>query len=185
MIRPILALGHPNLRKKSEKITPDFPELKTLIADLYDTMNNASGVGLAAIQVNVPVNVIVVNADPFKEDHPELEGFQKTYINLEIIEETGKEWAYNEGCLSVPTINEDISRKPTITIEYDDENFVRHTEIVDGMVARVLQHEYDHLQGRVFVDNLSSLRRMLLRKKMEQISKGQISGKYKMTHAKK
>jgi len=185
MIRPILALGHPNLRKESEKITPDFPELRTLIADLYETMNNANGVGLAAIQVNVPVSVVVVNADPFKEDHPDLESFQKTYINLEILEESGKEWVYNEGCLSVPTINEDILRKPTIKIEYDDENFVRQTETVSGMVARILQHEYDHLQGRVFTDNLSSLRRMLLRKKMEQISKGQISGKYKMNHARK
>ncbi|MCL2416784.1 MAG: peptide deformylase [Bacteroidales bacterium] len=185
MIRPILALGHPNLRKKSEKITPDFPELKTLIVDLYETMNNASGVGLAAIQVNVPVSVVVVNADPFKEDHPDLEGFQKTYINLEILEETGEEWTYNEGCLSVPTINEDVSRKPTIKIEYDDENFVRQTETVSGMVARILQHEYDHLQGRVFTDSLSSLRRMLLRKKIDQISKGQISGKYKMIHPRK
>jgi len=185
MIRPILAFGHPSLRKTSENITPDFPELKALISDLYETMNNANGVGLAAIQVNIPVNVLVVNADPFKEDHPELEGFQKTYINLEILEESGEEWSYSEGCLSIPTINEDVSRKPTITIAYDDENFVRHTETVSGMVARVLQHEYEHLKGRVFTDNLSSLRRMLLRKKLDQISKGQISGNYRMNHPRK
>jgi peptide deformylase len=185
MIRPILAFGHPNLRKKSEKITADFPDLKTLIADLYETMNNANGIGLAAIQVNVPANVLVVNADPLKEDHKELEGFQKTYINLEILEESGDEWAYNEGCLSIPTINEDIWRKPTIQIAYNDENFVHHTETVSGMVARILQHEYEHLQGRVFTDNLSSLRKMLLRKKLEQISCGKISGKYRMNHPRK
>jgi peptide deformylase len=185
MIRPILAFGHPNLRKKSEKITADFPELKSLIADLYETMNNANGVGLAAIQVNVPANVLVINTDPFKEDHPELAGFQKTYINLEILDESGDEWVYNEGCLSIPTINEDVSRKSTIKIEYDDENFVRQTETVDGMIARVLQHENEHLEGRVFTDSLSSLRRMLLRKKLEQISSGKISGKYKMNHPRK
>ena len=185
MIRPILAFGHPSLRKTSENITPDFPELKALISDLYETMNNANGVGLAAIQINVPMSVLVVNADPFKEDHPDLAGFQKTYINLEILEESGDEWNYEEGCLSVPTINEHVSRKPTIKIEYDDENFVRQTETVSGMVARVLQHEYDHLQGRVFTDNLSSLRRMLLRKKLDQISTGKISGKYKMNHPRK
>jgi peptide deformylase len=185
MIRSILAFGHPNLRKKSEKVTPDFPELKALIADLYETMNNANGVGLAAIQVNIPASVLVVNADPFKEDHPDLAGFQKTYINLEILEESGDEWTYNEGCLSIPTINEDVLRKPTVKIEYDDENFVHHTETVGGMVARVLQHEYDHLQGRMFTDNLSSLRRMLLRKKLDNISKGQISGKYRMNHPRK
>ncbi|MCL2681849.1 MAG: peptide deformylase [Bacteroidales bacterium] len=185
MIRPILAFGHPSLRKKSENITSDFPELKTLIADLYETMNNANGVGLAAIQVNIPANVLVVNADPFSEEYPDLKNFKKTYINLEILEESGEEWVYNEGCLSIPTINEDVLRKPTIKIEYDDENFVHHTETVSGMVARVLQHEYDHLQGRVFTDNLSSLRRMLLRKKLDQISKGQISGKYRMNHPRK
>ena len=185
MIRPILAFGHPNLRKKSDKITADYPELNTLIADLYETLDNAKGVGLAAIQVNVPVNVIVVNADPFKEDHPDLKGFRKTYINLDILEESGEEWVYNEGCLSVPTINEDILRKPVIKIEYDDENFVRHAETVSGMVARVLQHENDHLQGRVFTDNLSSLRRTLLRKKLDNISKGIISGSYRMIHPRK
>jgi peptide deformylase len=185
MIQPILAFGHPNLRKKSEKITADFPELKVLIADLYETMNNANGIGLAAIQINIPANVLVVNADPLKEDHKELAGFQKAYINLEVLEESGDEWIYNEGCLSVPGINEDISRKPIIKIEYDDENFVHHTETVDGMIARILQHENDHLQGRVFTDNLSSLRKMLLRKKLDHISCGKTSGKYRMVHPRK
>lgn len=185
MIRPILAFGHPNLRKKSEPITADFPELKTLIADMHETMNHANGVGLAAIQIDVPASVITVNADPFKEDHPELKDFRKTYINLEILEESGDAWVYNEGCLSIPTINEDVSRKPTIQIEYDDENFVHHAETVNGMLARILQHEHDHLEGRVFTDSLSSLRRTLLRKKLDQISKGQISGKYRMNHPRK
>ena len=182
MIKPILAFGHPYLREKSKKITADFPDLKALITDLYETMDNAKGVGLAAIQVSVPASVIVVNADPFKEDEPDLKDFRKTYINLEILEESGEEWVYNEGCLSVPTINEDISRKQTIKIEYDDENFVHHTETVSGMVARILQHENDHLEGRIFTDGLSSLRRTLLRKKLDNISKGSISGNYRMNH---
>jgi peptide deformylase len=182
MIKSILAFGHPNLRKKSEKITADFPELKTLITDLHETMNNANGIGLAAVQINVPVNVLVVNADPLKEDHPDLAGFQKTYINLEILEESGEEWNYEEGCLSIPGINENVLRKPTIKIQYNDENFVQQTETIDGMIARILQHENDHLEGRVFTDNLSSLRRTLLRKKLDNISKGIISGKYKMIH---
>ena len=185
MIRPILALGHPNLRKKSEKITPDFPDLKTLIADMYETMNNAKGIGLAAIQMDVPINVIVVDADPLKEDHPNLKDFRRTYINLEILEEGGEEWAYEEGCLSIPGINENVWRKPTIKIEYDDENFVRHTETVGGMVARVLQHENDHLEGRVFTEKLSSLRKTLLRKKLDNISKGLTTGKYRMLHSRK
>jgi peptide deformylase len=185
MIRSILAFGHPHLRKTSEKITSDFPELKTLITDLYETMDNAKGVGLAAIQVDVPVNVIVVNADPFKEEDANLQGFRKTYINLEILEESGDNWGYEEGCLSVPGINEEIRRKQTIKIAYDDENFVRHTETVSGMVARILQHENDHLEGRVLTDNLSSLRRTILRKKLDNISKGVITGKYRMTHPRK
>jgi peptide deformylase len=185
MIRPILAFGHPNLRKKSEKITADFPELKQLIADMYETMNNAKGVGLAAVQVNIPINVIIVNADPLKEDEPNLKGFQKTYINLEILEESGDEWAYSEGCLSVPGINEDVMRKRIVKIEYDDENFVHHAETVDGMIARILQHENDHLEGRVLTDNLSSLRRAILRKKLDNISKGVVSGKYRMIHPRK
>ncbi len=180
MIRPILAFGHPNLRKKSEKISADFPELQTLIADMHETMNNANGVGLAAIQINIPANIIVVNADPFSEKEPNLKGFRKAYINLEILEESGNEWIYNEGCLSIPTINEDVLRKPTVKIEYDDEQFVHHTETVSGMLARILQHEYEHTEGGVFTDNLSSLRRTLLQKKLNQISKGQIAGKYRM-----
>jgi peptide deformylase len=185
MIRPILAFGHPNLRKKSEHISSDYPELSILIADMYETMNKANGVGLAAIQINLPVNVITVNTDPFGEQEPDLKGFQKTYINLRIVGESGDEWVYNEGCLSIPTINEDVSRKPTIQIEYHDEHFVHHTETVSGMLARILQHEYEHTEGGVFTDNLSSLRRTLLRKKLDQISKGQISGKYRMNHPRK
>ncbi len=185
MIRPILAFGHPNLRKKSDKITADYPELKALIADMYETMNNANGVGLAAIQIDVPVNVIVVNCDPFHEQESALKGFQKTFINLEILDESGDAWVYNEGCLSIPSINEDVLRKPTIRVEYDDENFEHHEETLNGMLARVLQHENDHLEGRVFTDSLSSLRRTLLRKKLDGISKGHISGKYRMNHPRK
>ena len=185
MIRPILAFGHPHLRKKSERVTPDFPELKALVADLYETMDNAKGVGLAAIQVDIPVNVLVVNADPFQEDDSSLKGFRKTYINLEILEESGEEWDYEEGCLSVPGINEKIRRKRDIKIAYDDVDFVRHTETVSGMVARILQHENDHLEGRVLTDSLSSLRRTILRKKLDNISKGVITGKYRMNHPRK
>ena len=180
MILPIVAYGHPVLRKVAQDITPDYPGLKEFINDMFETMYKSDGVGLAAPQVNRSIRIFVIDASHFAEQQPELEGFKKAFINAHITEESGEEWIFNEGCLSVPDIREDISRKPKIRIEYDDENFVHHDEVFEGIAARIIQHEYDHLDGILLVDRVSQLRKMLLKRKLNDISTGNIEVSYKM-----
>lgn len=187
MILPIVAYGDPVLRKKAGDIAVEYPKLEELISNMWETMYNAHGVGLAAPQIGLPIRLFVVDTTPFSddedlspEDQEKLNGFKKVFINAKIIEETGKEWDFNEGCLSIPDIREDVKRKPEITITYMDENFKPHTETYDGLLARVIQHEYDHIEGIMFTDKLSSLKKRLLKGRLEKISKGKIDVDYRM-----
>ncbi len=179
-IKPILAYGDPILKKKAEPIDEDHPGINELINDMWDTMYNAQGVGLAAPQIGKSLRLFVIDANPFAEEEPELKGFKKVFINAEILEETGKAWLFNEGCLSFPELREDIQRKPEIVIRYQDENFETHEEKFDGVTARIIQHEYDHIEGTLMVDHFSPLKKTLLRKKLSGISKGQVSVSYPM-----
>jgi peptide deformylase len=184
MILPIVAYGDDVLKKKAEDITPDYPELKQLIADMFDTMYNAKGVGLAAPQIGKSIRLFIVDASPFADDEEEdlthLEDFKKVFINPLIIEEEGKEWPFNEGCLSIPGIREDVYRKPNILLKYQDENFNQFEERFEGIAARIIQHEYDHIEGVLFVDRLNPLKRRLLKNKLNNISKGEVNTNYKM-----
>ncbi|GAB4453302.1 MAG: peptide deformylase [Bacteroidia bacterium] len=186
MILPIYLYGHPVLRKRGENITPDYPELKKIISDMYDTMYAAKGVGLAAPQVGLSINLFIVDATPFaededisKEEQEFLSTFKKVFINAKIESEEGKEWAFNEGCLSIPYIREDVIRKPIITITYQDENFQQHTEIFSGIAARIIQHEYDHVQGILFIDRISAFRKKMIAGKLKDIEQGIVVPKYK------
>ena len=187
MILPIVAYGDPVLRKKAEDITQDYPDLASLIANMWETMYKASGVGLAAPQVGLPIRLFVIDTSPFAEDEAvpdeergDVEGFKKVFINARVEEESGNKWSFNEGCLSIPDIREDVSRLDTITISYLDENFKPHTETYSGILARVIQHEYDHIEGILFTDKLSALKKRLLRSRLNNISKGKIDVDYKM-----
>lgn len=187
MILPIVAYGNPVLREVAVEINEDYPALKTLIANMKETMYNAFGVGLAAPQIGKAIRLFLIDTSLFAEDEEAsekdrkvLENFNKIFINAKILKEEGEEWAFNEGCLSIPGVKEDIFRKPKITIEYQDENFKRHTETLNGLVARVFQHEYDHIDGVLFIDKLSTLKKRLLKKKLKDISKGKIDANYEM-----
>ncbi|UOY05627.1 peptide deformylase [Muricauda sp. SCSIO 64092] len=187
MILPIVAYGDPVLRKKAKEIPSDYAKLKELVENMFETMYNASGVGLAGPQVGLPLRIFVIDASPFaddeelsQEDQEQLKGFKKVFINAKIEEEEGKEWAFNEGCLSIPDIREDVNRKPQITITYQDEEFNSYSETYNGLVARIIQHEYDHIEGILFTDKLSSLKKRLLKNRLEKISKGKVSVDYKM-----
>lgn len=177
---PIIAYGDPVLRKKAEDITPDYPELSTLIANMFETMYGAHGVGLAAPQIGLSVRLFVIDASPFEEDDAVLKDFKKVFINAQIIEESGEKWNFNEGCLSIPDIREDISRQETVTISYYDENWKQHQETYHGLAARVIQHEYDHIEGKLFTDKLSPLRKAMLKSRLDAISKGMVKVDYKM-----
>lgn len=187
MVLPIVAYGDPVLRKKAKEIPEDYPKLKELIENMWETMYGAYGVGLAAPQVGLPIRLFMIDTSPFAEDEDlseterkELEGLKKVFINPTILEETGDEWAFSEGCLSIPDIREDVFRKPDITIEYYDEDFNKHTENYTGLAARVIQHEYDHIEGILFTDKLSSLKKRLIKGKLANISKGKINVDYRM-----
>ncbi|MGY5850250.1 peptide deformylase [Salegentibacter sp. F14] len=187
MILPIVAYGDPVLRKKCKAISEDYPKLKELIDNMWETMYNAYGVGLAAPQVGVPIRLFMIDPSPFAEDQDlpeqereELKNLKKVFINPKIEEEEGDQWAFNEGCLSIPEIREDVFRKPVITIAYQDEHFNSHRETYSGLAARVIQHEYDHIEGILFTDKLSSLKKRLLKGKLANISKGKIKIDYKM-----
>ena len=187
MVLPIVAYGDPVLRKVGKEIDKDSPKLNELISNMWETMYNASGVGLAAPQIGLPVRLFLVDATPFSEDEElsekertALEGFKEVFINPKIEEETGNDWVFNEGCLSIPDIREDVTRKDTITISYWDENFQKHTETYDGILARIIQHEYDHIEGVLFTDKLSSLKKRLLKGRLGNISKGKINVDYRM-----
>jgi len=187
MVLPIVAYGDPVLRKVGKEIDKDSPKLNELISNMWETMYNASGVGLAAPQIGLPLRLFLVDATPFAEDEElsekertTLEGFKKVFINAKIEEETGNDWVFNEGCLSIPDIREDVTRKDTITLSYFDENFQKHTATFDGILARIIQHEYDHIEGVLFTDKLSSLKKRLLKGRLVNISKGKIDVEYRM-----
>ncbi len=187
MILPIVAYGDPVLKKKAGDITKDYPKLKELLDNMYETMDGALGVGLAAPQIGLPIRLFIVDASPFAEDdvftpeeQTELKNFKRTFINAKITNEEGDEWAFNEGCLSIPDVREDVFRQPVITIEYFDENFEKHVETFEGLIARVIQHEYDHIEGILFTDKLSTLKKRLIKGKLANISKGKISVDYRM-----
>lgn len=187
MILPIVAYGDLVLRKKGVSITKDYPKLEELLDNMYETMYAAKGLGLAAPQVGLPIRLFIVDASPFAEDEDlteeerkEFENFNKVFINAKVIEESGDEWAFNEGCLSIPEIREDVFRQSDIVIEYEDRNFKKQKETFTGLVARVIQHEYDHIEGILFTDKLSPLKKRLIKGKLANISKGKIEVDYRM-----
>jgi peptide deformylase len=178
---PIIAYGDPVLRRKATSIEPDeYPHIKQIIDDMYETMYGARGVGLAAPQVGLSMRLFVIDASVFADEEPDLKDFKKTFINASILEETGEEWGFNEGCLSIPDIREDVYRKPTVKISYYDENWKHHEDTFSGLAARVIQHEYDHIEGKLFTDKLSPLRKRLIEKKLNDISKGMVDVEYRM-----
>jgi peptide deformylase len=191
MVLPIVVYGDPVLRKKCVDIEKTHENLPQLIQNMYETMYDAHGVGLAAPQIGKAIRLFVIDASPFAEvdedEEPEfseeemkqMDGFKKTFINARILEETGEEWKFNEGCLSIPKIREDVLRKPTLTIEYYDEKFKKHTETYSGVIARVIQHEYDHIEGVLFTDKISPFKRKLISGKLTDISKGKFRADYK------
>ena len=185
MILPIVAFGAPILRKKCVDITPEYPEFEILLANMWETMYKASGIGLAAPQINKAIRLFLIDTTPFVEDEVETEEVivKQAFINARIIEETGEEWVFNEGCLSIPDVREDVSRKSTVTIEYMDENFKKYTTTFDGLTARVIQHEYDHIDGILFTDKISALRKRMIKGKLMDISKGKVNAAYKMRFA--
>jgi peptide deformylase len=185
MILPIYGYGNTVLREKAKDIKPDYPGLKELIADMFETMYEAEGVGLAAPQIGKAIRLIVIDAAPMAEDDKELKRFKKVFINAHILEEDGEPWLYNEGCLSLPGIREDVRRKPKVKMKYLDENFTPHEEVFEGISARVFQHEYDHLDGLLIPDRVSQIRRALIRNKLNNIVTGNVSVKYKMKFVKK
>ena len=179
MIYPIVIYGSQVLRNKSVEITPDYPDFKKLIEDMWITLGEASGVGLAAPQIGKNIRLFIVDCTPWAEDVPELADFRKVFVNAEIYERSAEVSHFEEGCLSIPGIHEDVVRPVSIRMRYLDENFVEHDEEFSGYPARVIQHEYDHLEGKVFTDHLSALRRNLLKSKILKLAKGQYRCSYK------
>lgn len=188
MILPIVAYGHPILRKVASDITPDYPGLAKLIEDMWETMYASNGVGLAAPQINRDIRLFVVDSvqiftnmdEEEKEEYGDDAGIKQVFINAHIVEEDGDLWAYNEGCLSIPKIREDIKRSESVTLKYVDENFQEHTQTFTGITGRVILHEYDHIEGKLFIDHISPLKRKLMKGKLSDISKGKVSVDYKM-----
>lgn len=178
---PIVAYGDPILKRKCEEIDEDYPDLEKLIEDMFDTMYAASGVGLAAPQIGLSIRLFIVDATPYGEDdEPALKDFKKVFINPIMIEESGDKWTFNEGCLSIPDVREDVSRHEKIRINYLDENWEEKEEEYDGLAARVIQHEYDHIEGKLFTDTLSPLKKAMIKGKLDAISRGQVGVDYKM-----
>jgi peptide deformylase len=188
MILPIVAYGSPVLRKVADDIDASYPGLEKLIEDMWETMYNSNGVGLAAPQINKPIRLFVMDSEQIfldQEDdekglYPDEPGFKGVFINAHVIEMTGKEWSYNEGCLSIPKVREDVMRNETVTIEYMDENFKSYTKTFNGISARIILHEYDHTEGKLFIDYLKPLKRTLIKRKLGDISKGKIRVDYRM-----
>lgn len=180
---PIVGYGNPVLRKKAEEITKDYPGLQEIIQNMFATMYASEGVGLAAPQVNLSIRLFIVDGKPFADEDSQLDNFKRIFINPQIIEESGEEWPFNEGCLSIPGIREDVMRKPVVTLRYLDENFKEHTETFTGIAARIIQHEYDHIEGVLFIDHLSAFKRRLLKGKLDDITKGKVDVRYRMKFA--
>jgi peptide deformylase len=192
MILPIVAYGSPVLRKIATEITAEYPALKKLLDDMWETMYQSNGVGLAAPQINKDIRLFVMDSeqifdnqdDDEKGIYPDEPGFKGVFINAHIVELNGDKWTYNEGCLSIPKVREDVMRHQSVTIDYVDENFVEHRKTFIGLTARVILHEYDHIDGKLFIDHISALKRTLLRRKLDDISKGKINVDYRMLFAK-
>lgn len=188
MVLPVVAYGHPILRKKCEDINKDYPELEKLINDMWETMYHTNGVGIAAPQVNKAIRLFVVDTDQIVESfddedkrlYPNEKPTKQVFINAQVLDEGGEPWMYNEGCLSIPKVREDIKRNETVKIKYLDENFEEHVKEFDGITARVILHEYDHIEGKLFIDYLSPLKKRLLKKKLDDITKGKMSVSYRM-----
>lgn len=188
MILPILAYGQPVLRSVAKDIQADYPHLQGLIADMWETMYHSNGVGLAAPQINHSIRLFVMDSaqifanmeDDDRGQYPDEPGIKQVFINAHIEALEGEEWCYNEGCLSIPKIREDIYRSEQVTLTYSDENFIRHTRHFNGLTARIILHEYDHLEGKLFIDYLKPLKRKLLKGKLDDISKGKIKVDYRM-----
>lgn len=192
MIIPIFGYGEPVLRQVGEEISADYPNLSAIIANMYDTMYNAYGVGLAAPQVGFAIRLFIIDTTPFsdsdnltKEEQEQLKNFKQTFINAKMLTEEGDEWSFNEGCLSIPDIREDVYRNERITIEYYDENFNKKLEVFVGLIARVIQHEYDHIEGVLFTDKISMLKKTLIKKKLQNIMDGKAFPDYRMKFANK
>lgn len=185
MILPIYTYGQPVLRKVAEDIDADYPELKQLVENMYETNERADGVGLAAPQIGLPIRVVIVDLRPLAEDMPEYAEFKRAYINGYIVDEEGETILMDEGCLSLPGIHEKVPRAERVRVQYVDENFVEHDEWVDGFLARVLQHEFDHLEGKVFTDRISPLRRQMNKGKFNALLTGKVRCDYKIKVAKK
>ena len=192
MILPIVAYGSPVLRKVCADIKQDHPDLDKLLADMWETMYNSNGVGLAAPQINKEIRLFVIDSEQIftnqeedeKDEFPDAPGYKGVFINAHIIALDGKEWAYNEGCLSIPKIREDVYREEEVTLEFDDENFNHHTKTFNGITARVILHEYDHIEGKLFIDYIKPLKRKLLQRKLTDITKGKINVDYRMVFPK-
>ena len=180
MILPIVGYGHPTLRKVAQPIGKDYPELRQLVADMFETMYHTEGVGLAAPQINKSIRLFVIDCDPFKDKYPDGAGVKKVFIIAEVIELSGEPWSFKEGCLSLPDMGELVERPSVVKLYYLDENFVEHEDTFDGIVARVIQHEYDHLEGKCYVDRISPMRKMLLKNKLRNISEGNGDVDYKI-----
>lgn len=188
MILPIVAYGHPALRKVASDITPQYPGLEKLISDMWETMYASNGVGLAAPQVNREVRLFVVDSrqifenmeEEERKEYPDLPGIKQVFINAHVVELDGKEWSYNEGCLSIPKIREDITRQETVTLRFFDENFELHHKTFHGITARIVLHEHDHIEGKLFIDYLPPLKKKLMKGKLKDISKGKVNVDYKM-----
>lgn len=181
MIYPIVAYGDPVLKAKGKEIPQDFPDLPKLIEDMYETMYNAHGVGLAAPQIGISIRLFVIDSAPFEDDEEKKkEAVKKAFINPQIIKEEGDEWAFEEGCLSIPGIREEVYRPERLTIRYQDLEWQQHEEVFDGIVARVIQHEYDHIEGVLFTDHLSGLKKRLLKGRLTKITKGDVDADYRM-----
>tara|TARA_R110002049_G_scaffold309282_1_gene520056 strand:+ start:38258 stop:38848 length:591 start_codon:yes stop_codon:yes gene_type:complete len=187
MILPIVAYGDPVLKKQATDIAKDYPKLDALLENMFETMYNACGVGLAAPQIGLSIRLFVIDTEPFSDDEDlseeeqgQLKTFKRIFINAKISKEEGDVWAFNEGCLSIPDVREDVFRQPKITVDYLDENFEPHTEVFDGLIARVIQHEYDHIEGVLFTDKLSAFKKRLIKSKLSNISKGKINVDYRM-----
>lgn len=192
MILPIYGYGETVLRQVAQEITPDYPHLKEIIHNMYETMYNAYGVGLAAPQVGMAIRLFVIDTEPFSdskdlspEEQEQLKKFKQTFINAKMLKEEGEEWSFNEGCLSIPDVREDVYRNEKITLEYCDENFNKKTEVFDGLIARVIQHEYDHIEGILFTDHLTILKKTLIKKKLQNIMDGKARPDYRMKFANK
>jgi peptide deformylase len=179
MTYPIVVYGHPVLRKIAEDIDKDYPDLQQLISDLFETMYNSEGLGLAAPQIGKSIRIFVIDGAPVAEDEPALADFKQAFINPHIVEKTGEIKPMTEGCLSIPNIREEVNRESYIRIEYYDENWVFHDEVYDGYKARIIQHEYDHLDGILFTDKLNPLKKRLLKSKLTAIGKGKFEADYK------